>query len=181
MINDHFSLQSLAKSSFFDYTLLKLNFFRLGSFPGVLDAVQSHLRFTQMLPRPVAGLIMRWALRQTTMTKRPASYWCWIKLAREFVQYLQQTYLSIIVAGFATFEVYITILAFLVSTNCNAPMKFALKPKEDLPPFCRWAATMKREGPTLVLTENVTERVLKLGSVPTKYDAGVHPMQGNRL
>ena len=40
---------------------------------------------------------------------------------------------------------------------------------------------MKREGPTLVLTENVTERVLKLGSVPTKYDAGVHPMQGNRL
>ena len=40
---------------------------------------------------------------------------------------------------------------------------------------------MKREGPTLVLTENVTERVLKLESVPTKYDAGVHPMQGNRL
>ena len=40
---------------------------------------------------------------------------------------------------------------------------------------------MTREGPTLVLTENVTERVLKLGSVPTKYDAGVHPIQGNRL
>ena len=40
---------------------------------------------------------------------------------------------------------------------------------------------MKREGPTLVLTENVTERVLKLGSVPTKYDADVHPIQGNRL
>ena len=40
---------------------------------------------------------------------------------------------------------------------------------------------MKREGPTLVLTENVTERVLKLESVPTKYDAGVHPIQGYRL
>ena len=40
---------------------------------------------------------------------------------------------------------------------------------------------MTREGPTLVLTKNVTERVLKLGSVPTKYDAGVHPIQGNRL
>ena len=40
---------------------------------------------------------------------------------------------------------------------------------------------MKREGPTLVLTENVTKRVLKLESVPTKYDAGVHPIQGNRL
>ena len=40
---------------------------------------------------------------------------------------------------------------------------------------------MKREGPTLVLTENVTERVLKLVSVPMKYDAGVHPIQGNRL
>ena len=40
---------------------------------------------------------------------------------------------------------------------------------------------MKREGPTLVLTENVTKRVLKLESVPTKYDADVHPIQGNRL
>ena len=40
---------------------------------------------------------------------------------------------------------------------------------------------MTREGPTLVLTENVTERVLKLESVPTKYDAGVYPIQGNRL
>ena len=40
---------------------------------------------------------------------------------------------------------------------------------------------MTREGPTLVLTENVTERVLKLGSVPTKYDADVHSIQGIRL
>ena len=40
---------------------------------------------------------------------------------------------------------------------------------------------MKQEGPTLVLTENVTKRVLRLESVPTKYDAGVHPIQGNRL
>ena len=40
---------------------------------------------------------------------------------------------------------------------------------------------MTREGPTLVLTENVTERVLKLEYVPTKYDADVHPIQGNRL
>ena len=40
---------------------------------------------------------------------------------------------------------------------------------------------MKREGPTLVLTENVTKRVLRLGSVPTKYDAGVHLIQGIRL
>ena len=40
---------------------------------------------------------------------------------------------------------------------------------------------MKREGPTLVLTENVTKRVLKLESVPTKYDAGVHLIQGIRL
>ena len=41
---------------------------------------------------------------------------------------------------------------------------------------------MKQEGPTLVLTENVTKRVLRLESVPTKYNAGgVHPIQGNRL
>ena len=40
---------------------------------------------------------------------------------------------------------------------------------------------MKQEGPTLVLTENVTKRVLKLESVPTKYDTGVHPIQGIRL
>ena len=40
---------------------------------------------------------------------------------------------------------------------------------------------MKQEGPTLVLTENVTKRVLRLESVPTRYDTSVHPIQGNRL
>ena len=66
-------------------------------------------RVTCGLRKCCQGQLLDWLwgeiLDLTTKTKRPASYWCWMELVREFLQYFEQTYLSIIVAVFATFEV----------------------------------------------------------------------------